>query len=70
MVQKKTALLREPPKNMPSLGKTTPVPQSMKEFPQCMVEGDTVQHIVIFMLLQKEGSQLGKKEEIQYGTRI
>ena len=37
-------LLREPPKNMPSsvMGHT-PVPQAMKEFPECLVEGDTVQ---------------------------
>ena len=36
-------MLRNPPKNMPSLGNTTPVPQAMKQFPECMVEGDTVQ---------------------------
>ena len=37
-------LLREPPKNMPScvMGHT-PVPQAMQAFPECMVEGDTVQ---------------------------
>ena len=37
-------LLREPPKNMPSsIMGHTPVPQAMKEFPECLVEGDTVQ---------------------------
>ena len=37
-------LLREPPKNMPSsvMGHT-PVPQAMLEFPECKVEGDSVQ---------------------------
>ena len=46
-------ILREPPKNMPSLGKTTPVPQAMKEFPQCMVEGDTVQAYRNFYVVAK-----------------
>ena len=36
-------IFRNPPKNMPSLGKTTPVPQAMQAFPECMVEGDSVQ---------------------------
>ena len=38
---------------MPSLGKTTPVPQAMKEFPQCMVEGDTVQAYRNFYVVAK-----------------
>jgi len=36
-------IFRNPPKNMPSLGKTTPVPQAMQAFPECMVKGDSVQ---------------------------
>ena len=46
-------ILREPPKNMPSLGKTTPVPQAMKEFPQCKVDGDSVQAYRNFYVVAK-----------------
>ena len=46
-------MLREPPKNMPSLGKTTPVPQAMKEFPQCKVDGDSVQAYRNFYVVAK-----------------
>ena len=47
-------LLREPPKNIPSsvMG-STPVPQAMKEFPQCKVDGDSVQAYRNFYVVAK-----------------
>ena len=47
-------LLREPPKNIPSLGKTTPVPQAMKQYPECMVEGDSIQAYRNFYVTAKK----------------
>ena len=47
-------IFREPPKNMPSLGKTTPVPQAMKQFPECMVKDDSVQAYRNFYVVAKK----------------
>ena len=63
-------MLREPPKNMPSsvLGHT-PVPQAMKQFPECMVEGDSVQRIVTFTMLPRAFCNLEGRERLYwYGT--
>ena len=38
----------------------TPVPQAMQAFPECMVEGDTVQTHRNFLELQKGDLQHGK----------
>jgi len=48
-------MLREPPKNMPSsvMGHT-PVPQAMKQFPECMVKDDTVQAYRNFYTVAKK----------------
>ena len=57
-------MLREPPKNMPSsvLGHT-PVPQAMKQFPECMVEGDTVQAYRNFYNVAKKRFATWKERE-------
>ena len=47
-------IFRESPKNMPSLGKTTPVPQAMKQFPECMVKDDSVQAYRNFYVVAKK----------------
>ena len=46
-------IFRNPPKNMPSLGKTTPVPQAMQAFPESMVKGDSVQAYLNFYVKAK-----------------
>ena len=60
-------MLREPPKNMPSsvLGHT-PVPQAMKQFPECMVEGDTVQAYRNFYNVAKKRFATWKERESSY----
>ena len=47
-------IFREPPKNMPSLGKTTPVPQAMKQFPECMVKDNSIQAYRNFYVVAKK----------------
>tara|TARA_A200000113_G_scaffold153293_1_gene138137 strand:+ start:61 stop:636 length:576 start_codon:yes stop_codon:yes gene_type:complete len=60
-------MLREPPKNMPSsvMGHT-PVPQAMKQFPECMVEGDTVQAYRNFYNVAKKRFATWKDRERPY----
>ena len=57
-------IFRNPPKNMPSLGHTTPVPQAMKMFPECMVEGDTVQAYRNFYKVAKRSFATWKNRPI------
>ena len=57
-------MLRNPPKNMPSLGNTTSVPQAMKQFPECMVEGDTVQAYRNFYKVAKRSFATWKNRPI------
>ena len=57
-------IFRNPPKNMSSLGYTTPVPQAMKMFPECMVEGDTVQAYRNFYKVAKRSFATWKNRPI------
>ena len=57
-------IFRNPPKNMFSLGYTTPVPQAMKMFPECMVEGDTVQAYRNFYKVAKRSFATWKNRPI------
>jgi len=66
-------IFREPPKNMPSLGKTTPVPQAMKQFPECMVKDDSVQAYRNFYVVAKKSfatwKERGKPSWYEYMTQ-
>tara|TARA_Y100001972_G_scaffold127222_1_gene183395 strand:- start:1143 stop:1730 length:588 start_codon:yes stop_codon:yes gene_type:complete len=57
-------IFRNPPKNMPSLGKTTPVPQAMQAFPECMVKGDSVQAYRNFYVTAKRSFATWKERPI------
>ena len=46
------------------MGKTTPVPQAMKMFPECMVEGDTVQAYRNFYVVAKRRFATWKEKRI------
>lgn len=41
--QRDFELIMNPPKNCPSFGHTTPIPQAMKQFPECMVPNNSLQ---------------------------
>ena len=56
-------ILREPPKNIPSFGKHTPIPQAMKQFPECMVKGDSIQAYRNFYKVAKKSFATWKNRE-------